>query len=478
VQSRVLFLLARLIPSVLSLVVSALLTRLLDPQEYGSYAVGLSIVFFLAIGVFEWLGLSLVRMAAGASRPDLLFGTIMTCFVALLVACVLMTGLALVAGAAGDDAWLVIASLTASFATVWFELRQRLQMAELRALEYFRMSVGRGLITTLLVCAAALVWRSASLSLFALAASIFLAGLLARERQLSFSRLSFDQKTFSALFRFGIPLSVSVGLATILMSVDKWILLALSGPQAVGLFTAATLVAQMPILALANGVGPVAYSLAVRTLEFHSREAMKTQLGQNFIILLGIVLPSAAGIVALSHNLAALIVGQFYWKSAVSLAPWLAAAAVVATTRSFYIDTAFQFANRTLLLLLFTVLALAVNVTFDFWLIPSLGVLGAAIGSFFALLSSSVVAAIYSQSVFPLPLPMIDTSKVLASTGIMFFAVHKLAMWSGPLALACQIAAGVTVYTALIVGFNVLNVHGLIVQRFPQLRRWVLSKGR
>ena len=400
----------------------------------------------------------------------------MTCFVALLGVCVLMTGLALAVGAAGDHGLLVIASLTASFATVWFELRQRLQMAQLRALEYFRMSVGRGLISTLLVCAAALVWRSASLSLFALAASIFLAGLLAGERQLSFRRLSFDRKTFSALFRFGIPLSVSVGLATILMSVDKWILLALSGPQAVGLFTAATLVAQMPILALANGVGPVAYSLAVRTLEFNSSEAMKTQLTQNFIILLGIVLPSAAGVVALSHNLAALIVGPFYWKSAVSLAPWLAAAAVVATTRSFYIDTAFQFANRTLLLLLFTVLALAINITLDFWLIPSLGVLGAAIGSFFALLSSSVVAAIYSQFVFPLPLPIVDTSKVLASTGIMFFAVQKLAMWSGPLALACQIAAGATLYTALIVGFNVLNVRGSIIQRLPQLRRWALPK--
>src|SRR5271168_1921847 len=101
-QGRVIFLVARLIPSVLSLVVAALLTRLLKPEEYGLYALGLSIIFFLTIGVFEWLGLSLMRMAAGASRPDLLYGTIMTCFVVLLGGCVIVAGLALAVGSVGN----------------------------------------------------------------------------------------------------------------------------------------------------------------------------------------------------------------------------------------------------------------------------------------------------------------------------------------------------------------------------------------
>jgi O-antigen/teichoic acid export membrane protein len=371
---------------------------------------------------------------------------------------------------------LALASLFASSATVWFELRQRLQMAELRAVEYFRMSVGRGLLTTLLVSAAAFAWRSASLSLFALAVSNFLAGLLVPERHLVLSRLRFDQKILVSVLRFGVPLSVSVGLATLLMSVDKWLLQALAGPEAVGLFTAAALVTQMPIQALAVGIGPLAYSLAVRTLELNSK-ATKSQLAQNFVILIGIVLPSAAGVVALSDNLAHLIVPQFYWKSVVSLAPWLSAAAVVATVRAFYIDTAFQLANRTLQLALFTLLALVANVTLNMWLIPPLGVLGAAIASFFALLSSSVIAAIYSRLVFPLPLPLIDTAKVLASTGVMFLLLRQLALWSGPWALLCQITGGCAVYTSLVVILNVLNVRRWIIDRFPLFRRWAPPYG-
>ncbi len=470
-RGRVIFLVARLIPSVLALVVAALLTRLLKPEEYGLYALGLSIIFFLTVGVFEWLGLSLMRMAAGASRPEALYGTIMACFVALVVVWVIAAALALATGVLGNYDSLVLASLVASSVTIWFELRQRLQMAELRAAEYSRMSVGRGLLTTLLVSAAAFAWHSASLSLFALAVSNLLAGLLVRERHLLFSRLTFDRKIFVSILRFGVPLSVSVGLATVLMSVDKWLLLALSGPEAVGLFNAAALVSQMPILALAGGVGPVAYSMAVRTLELNPK-ATKNQLSQNLIILIGVVLPSAAGIVALSDNLAHLIVAQFYWKSVVSLAPWLSAAAAIAAVRAYYIDTAFQLANRTLLLAIFTLVALVINVALNLWLIPTLGVLGAGMASCFALLLSSAVAAIYSRSVFFLPLPIVDTGKVLISTAVMFLIVRQLAWWSGPVALVCQVTIGCAAYASLIIILNVQNARRWIAQRYPQLRRW------
>src|SRR5579859_5848470 len=58
--SRIIFLLARLVPNLLGVVTAAVLTRLLEPAEYGLYALGLSIIFFLTIGVFEWLGLSML----------------------------------------------------------------------------------------------------------------------------------------------------------------------------------------------------------------------------------------------------------------------------------------------------------------------------------------------------------------------------------------------------------------------------------
>ena len=111
------------------------------------------------------------------------------------------------------------------------------------------------------------------------------------------------------------------------------------------------------------------------------------------------------------------------------------------------------------------------------WLIPSLGVLGAAIASLFALLSSSVVAAIYSQFVFPLPLPIIDAAKVLTSTGVMYLVIRQLAFWSGPWAIFWQVLVGCAVYTSLVIILNILNVRGWIIRRFPLLRRWAPPYG-
>jgi O-antigen/teichoic acid export membrane protein len=68
-RKRLSFLSGRLAPSVLTALTAALLTRLLDPAQYGLYAFGGSIMFFLGLAAFEWLGLSLVRMAPMAKHP-------------------------------------------------------------------------------------------------------------------------------------------------------------------------------------------------------------------------------------------------------------------------------------------------------------------------------------------------------------------------------------------------------------------------
>ena len=466
-KSRVVFLLARLIPSLLAVVTTAVLTRLLAPAEYGLYALGLSIVFFLTLGVFEWLGLSLLRMAPATKQPDLFFGTVVTCFRVLCGSCVVGAALILILGGLGRYTGLAAACLAATFAAAWFELNQRLQLAELRETDFFRMSFGRGVATALLVPAAAYFYRSAPLILLALGASFLFAGLLVREPRLNLLRFRFDLAVCRTLFRFGIPLSISVGLGTILMSVDKWLLQGLLGPRAVGLFTAATLVAQVPIATLAGGIGTAAYSMAVQAVEFGSPEAARAQLSRNFVVLFGIVVPAATGIIALSNNLAHLMVGQAYWDTVVLLAPWLSAAAVLASIRSFYVDIAFQLAHRTSALIWTMLVPLAVNVALDVWLIPSLGELGAALGSFSALLVSLIVAAIVSRRVFRLPVPLANSAKILASAGLMFSVLHELTRFSGILALAWQIVAGSVIYLGGMIAFDVGGVRQWLIQHLP-----------
>ena len=468
-RSRVIFLIARLIPGVLGLVTTAVLTRMLQPAEYGLYALGLSIVFLLTIGTFEWLGLSVLRIAPTTKTPDQFFGTVVTCFTAIFLLCIALAALIVVVGGFADYAVLITASLTATFMSAWVELKQRLQMAELREAAFFRTSVLRGVASALFVCGTAYLHRSASSILFALGAAGLLVSLVAREPRLTILSHRFDLAVFRSLIGFGFPLSVSVGLGTLLMSVDRWMLQAMIGPHAVGLFTAATLITQAPIMTLAGCIGPWGYSMAVQAMEFRSAEAISGQLARNLIFLLVIVVPATVGIAGVASNLAHLLIGELYWGSAVRLAPWLAFAAAVASVRAFYVDVAFQLGHRTSPLIWTSLLAVAVNVVMDYWLIPGMGQVGAAVGSCTALSASFVVASIASRRVFRLPWPIVEIMKILASAAIMALVLSRLQGYTGFPALVFQVVVGAAVYDIAIISFDVMSVRA----RHAQVLRYI-----
>jgi O-antigen/teichoic acid export membrane protein len=470
-RSRVYFLIARLIPGLLGLATTATLTRMLSPAEYGLYALGLSIVFLLTMGTFEWLGLSVLRMAPTTKAPDAFFGTVVTCFTIIFLVCVVVASLVVVVGGFADYAMLITASLVAAFMSAWVELKQRLQMAELREATFFRTSVLRGAATTLFVCGTAYLREGASSLLFAVGAAGLLVSTVVPEPRLTLLSQRFDLTVFRSLMRFGIPLSISVGLGTLLMSVDKWMLQAMVGPHAVGLFTAATLITQVPIMTLAGCIGPWAYSMAVQSMEFGSADVTSKQLERNLIFMLVIVIPATAGIAAVSGNLAHLLIGELYWGSAVRLAPWLAFTAAISSVRAFYVDVAFQLGHRTSPLIWTSLLAVSVNVGMDYWLIPGMGQLGAAVGSCTAVSVSFVIASIVSRRVFRLPLPLVDIIKIFASATIMLLVLSRLWDKTGLLALILQVGIGASVYYIAIISFNVMSVRARHEQVLRYIRR-------
>jgi O-antigen/teichoic acid export membrane protein len=477
-RSRLYFLIARLIPGLLGLVTTAALTRMLPPAEYGLYSLGLSIVFLLTLGTFEWLGLSVLRMAPATKTPDAFFGTVVTCFTVIFLLCVAVASLVVVVGGFADYVMLTTASLVAAFMSAWVELKQRLQMAELREAAFFRTSVLRGVAATLLVCGTAYLGGSASSLLFAVGAAGLLVSVTVIEPRLTLLSQRFDLTVFGSLMRFGIPLSISIGLGTILMSVDKWMLQAMDGPHAVGLFTAATLVAQVPIMTLAGCIGPWAYSMAVQSMEFGSADVTSRQLERNLIFLLVIVVPATVGVAGLAGNLARLLIGELYWGSAVRLAPWLAITAAVSSVRAFYVDVAFQLGHRTSPLIWTSLLAVVINVAMDYWLIPGMGQVGAAVGSCTAVSVSFVVASIVSRRVFRLPLPLVDIIKILASATIMLLVLSRLWDRTGFLALFLQVGAGAVVYYIAIISFNVMSVRARHGQVLRYLRRASSALGK
>jgi len=263
-------------------------------------------------------------------------------------------------------------------------------------------------------------------------------------------------------------------VANILISIDRWMLQLLAGSKAVGLFTAASFVAQVPIALLAGGIGPSANALAVRAYEFTDSATVKAQLEENLVSLLGIVLPAAMGITALSRNLAYVLVGENFAPTVIELAPWLCVASTLWAVRANYFDSAFHLARNTRPLIMIMSVTLAANVALDFWLIPWKGELGAAIGSCIALSAGFVVAVIASRRIYKLPLPIKETAKVVLASALMYSALQTVADSRGVGAFFVQLTIGSLVYLTSIVALDVLQSRQWLVR---QLTGWLAQRG-
>jgi O-antigen/teichoic acid export membrane protein len=473
-RGRVIFFLAKLMPGLLGLGTTAMLTHWVGPTEYGVYAFGLSIILFTVAAGFDWLCLSLLRFRPSFSEPEFLFGTLIVVF------CVLCAGSAAVAGVGIllTNAWsyapFLAACVFSTFATAWFELKLRVQLAELQEGPYFWTNVVRGTLILLLTFAAAYTRQSATTMILAIGVSTLIAASLFRTEYFSIFNWRFDWEICRTVFQFGVPLFAGVGVANILFSIDRWMLQLLSGSKAVGLFTAASLVAQVPISFLAGGIGPSANALAVRAFEFTDPATVKAQLEENLVILVGIVLPAATGITALSRNLAFVLVGANFAQAVIELAPWLCVASAIWTVRAYYFDSAFHLARNTRPLIMVMAVTLAANVAIDFWLIPWKAELGAAIGSCIALGAGFVVAVVASRRVYKLPLPLKGTAKVVIASALMYFTLQMVADSRGVGALFVQLTIGSLVYLASIVALDVLQSRQWLVRH---LTGWLAQRG-
>ena len=458
----------------LGLGTTAMLTRWVGPTEYGAYAFGLSIILFTVGAGFGWLNLSLQRFRPGFREPEFLFGTLIVVFCALCCAIAAVAGLGIMLTNSWRYAPFLAACLFAIFAAAWFELKQRVQLAELQAAPYFWTNVVRGTLILLLTFAAAYTQQSVTTMILATGVSTLIAASLFRTAHLDIFNWRFDREIGHMLFQFGLPVFVGFGVANVLISIDRWMLQLLSGSKAVGLFTAASFVAQVPIALLASGIGPSANALAVRAYEFTDGTTVKAQLEENLVSLLGIVLPAAVGITALSRNLAFVLVGENFAPAVIELAPWLCVASTLWAVRANYFDSAFHLARNTRPLIMIMSVTLAANVAVDFWLIPWQAELGAAIGSCIALGVGFAVAVIASRRVYKLPFPFKETAKVVVASALMYFVLQTVADSRGVGALFVQLTIGSLVYLTSIVALDVLQSRQWLVR---QVTGWLAQRG-
>lgn len=476
-QHSFLYIAARLSSAVFGVATTAVLTRLLEPERYGVYAL---VLVFMTLGstiAFDWLGQSFLRFYQARREDPKLAATFAAMFMLLVAASGLLFGLVWLFGfVAAGEAQIAVVVLILVWTGSWFELVAKMAIAEFRPLNYALMSFGRSGFNLIGACGAAWLTGDPIWAAAGAAGGNLAAACLIDTSALWPSIRRFDTNLAAESVRFGAPIAISMTLVALTTSGSRLLLQQLDSTAALGLYTAASILAQSTLGILGTGVSAAGYSMAVRALERENSEAARRQLTANATLLLAVIAPASLGVALTGNCLATIVVGSKFTAGVSALIPWMAAISFFSALRGNHLDHSFQLGLRPELLILVTFVTGLIAIGLCFYLIPQMGVLGVAIALTIAAAIGCVLSVVAGRYAYPIPLPINGGVRIAASCALMAAAITNLpdSGWTG---LISRVGVGTAVYALAAIAFNVGNLRDCLLTHTSHTVRRSLGGG-
>ncbi|HEY8668207.1 MAG TPA: polysaccharide biosynthesis C-terminal domain-containing protein, partial [Tepidisphaeraceae bacterium] len=297
-------------------------------------------------------------------------------------------------------------------------------------------------------------------------AGMALATIYAYRRDWKGVKFTIERETLAKICQYGIPLSVTVALAAVISSSDRFLIAGYLGEGAAGLysvavdFTAQTLTLLMMVINLAM------YPIAVRAYEQHGKEAAQEQMRSNASLLMAVAIPCVIGLTVLAPGISYCFLGKDFRTGAAAIMPLVALGTFLAGMKAYHFDAAFQFAHRTIFQVWIVLFAAAVNVVLNVIAIPRWGINGAACASVLAYIVSIVLTAYLGRKHFVLPFPMRAGGQVVLAGAIMAAALVPFRGALDKKDVAMQIAGGGALYCLSLFAMNFLELRDIAIRKW------------
>ena len=458
IRNGVLYLVARLVPGILGVATTSILTRLLTPASYGIYGLALIVMSLGSTIAFEWLGLSFMRFYETGQDDTRTIPT----FVSLYLGMVVLTGglmaVAMLCGLVpGEEVGLFAVGLCMAYAFAFFELVARFEVAAFRPVRYLILNSGRAVLLLLFTLGGAVLTRDPLDTAIGTCLGLCAAVLPAGGKHLLARRGLFNPKLARQVLWFGAPFAVSMLLAGLFNSGVRGLVAMLAGTPELGLYTVAAALSQNVLSVVASAIGSATYPSAVRAWEAGDPVALRAQLAENFALVLGAMVPASLGIALVSGDLANQLVAPAYRAGVATLTPWMALTLLLVGLRGVYLDQAFQLGKNLKQQVIVSATATILALLGTFGLVPVLGVVGAPIATSGAALLScghAIYAGRYAQR---MPIPLSVVAQVGCALAVMTLVVVAIPS-NTPSSLYAKVAGGASAYAVSCVALNLLGL--------------------
>ncbi len=443
-------------------------TRLLDPDEYGLYAMLLSAMSIVYAIFFHWLSTGLGRFyPAYEAQREILLSTVI---VALLAMVALIAGISILVRVFITDHvianWVaIVAALACSLA--WFELNLRLANAGLKPLSYGLLSLSKAVFSLGLGVA---LYRVAGI--YGVLAGVFLSALLVplffSTKGWSGIRLNkFDPALLRRFLGYGMPLALTMLLTLVIDMSDRFLVAIYLGAEASGLYSAAYDLVQQAIGVPVAVVYLAAFPLVVRDMEQAAPTAHQ-RIESHALLLILVALPFSVLFLSMPGNTAEVLLGEQYRRMAEQIMPLIAIAILLGCLKLYFFDLGFQLGHDTLGQVWPTMVAALSNVVLNVLWIPVYGLQGAAYATIAAFAIGLVMSAVMVRRVCAMPMPLLDVVKVVAAGLIMAGVLAAFSDWRGLGAWLMQLSMGTLAYGAALIGLDVERLRPRLAQIFSR----------
>jgi O-antigen/teichoic acid export membrane protein len=404
----------RVVAALCGLLAVAIYTRLASPEAYGVFTLVMTGAMTVFAVCFHWIQSAVHRYlpAEDGERPRAL-GAALAGFLVVSVIVAAAAAAIIVAAPFGVQSDLVALAAAIAWTYAGLEIALAVVHARQKPTLYGIMLAGRAL-GSLAFGSLFLLAGYGALGLLVgvlIAHAIPVCALALKHRH----RLMAQRPDVAAVKRmasFGLPLAVVAIAASIIGISDRYLLAALVGVDAAGVYAApydlAQRTLQIVMLSAFLAVSPVVF----RTFELGQHEQFRAHLMQQARLLLVTAVPVATILAAGAPLAARLLFGVEFRDAAAMLIPWIVMATLVQGIQSYYFSYCFTLANRTLMNAAVVSIGAALNIVLNLVLIPSYGPLGAAIATLASFVVVLAVAVYFTRRWLVLPWPTVDMLKV------------------------------------------------------------------
>ena len=438
------------------------LTRLLNGEEFGRYALAMITMQFAHMGFFTWLEAAMARFQARAEQENDVSSHLKTLYTYGLATGVagfaIMMTLLWAAPISNLMKTVLVFTLASTTIQVIFNLGMEAHKAAHRIKRYsfiystqILLSFSLGIILIL-----ATPLREAAPYI-----GIIIALIIALAIDLPFMLKKMKggilrpakAKTY---FNYGMPICISLLLAYALNSADMYIIAGMMGEASAGQYNAGYNLANRSLEILFVWISMAATPIAVTLMEKEGVERSRDIMKDYGASLLWIAMPAATGIALVAKEFS-FIIGPDIREGAMTIMPMIAFAGVLNGLISYYAQRAFMLSGKTAMFMWAMVPPVILNIGLNIWLIPIHGLMGAVYATVISYGLGFVLAVAVGRRFYPLPIPIRATLEIGVACACMAAAILALPDTSHLpdfVALIIKAALGASVYVTACMAIN------------------------